>query len=85
MSEHIYLLSIALIPATVLVIFAMRYVSAVFQARARLAHDDAYRQIAQAAAAAETQTAQSLAAIQASLADVAARLGAVEKILKDVE
>jgi hypothetical protein len=63
----------------------MRYVSAVLQARARLANDDAYRQTAEKAAAAEAETASALTSIQASLAEVRARLTSVEKILKEVE
>ena len=46
MAVYLYLLTICLPLATVLLIFGMRYVSAVQQAKARLANDDAYRQIA---------------------------------------
>ena len=84
MSTPLYLISIGLPFATILIIFAMRYFSAIRQARARLANDDAYRQIAEKAASAEAATAAALSAIQAALADAGARLTAIEKVLKDV-
>ncbi|MES2069085.1 MAG: hypothetical protein V4488_01965 [Pseudomonadota bacterium] len=85
MSEHIYLLTICLPLATILLVFGMRYFAAVQQARARLANDEAYRQIAAKAAAAQAETAAVLASIDARLADLNVRLTAVEKILKEVE
>jgi uncharacterized protein YaiL (DUF2058 family) len=62
----------------------MRYVSAVLQAKARLANDDAYRQLAEKAAASQVETASALSQIQEALAEVRPRLAAIEKILKDV-
>ena len=85
MSEHIYLLTIYLPLATVLLIFGMRYFSAALQAKARLAHEESYRQIAEKAVAGQSETATALSAIQATLSDVGARLAAVETILKAVE
>lgn len=85
MSEHLYLLSICLPLGTILLVFGMRYYAAVQQAKARLANDDAYRQTAEKAAAAQADTASALSAIQTELADVRMRLIAVEKILKAVE
>jgi hypothetical protein len=84
MSEHLYLISIGLVFGTILVIFGMRYYSAIQQARARFEHGDAYRQVAEKGATAQAEAATSLSAIQASLADINARMTAVEKILKDV-
>ncbi|HTD06939.1 hypothetical protein [Undibacterium sp.] len=85
MSENLYLLTICLPLGTILLIFGMRYFSAVQQAKARLANDEAYRQIAAKAAAAQAETATALASIDATLADVKSRLTALEKILKEVE
>ena len=85
MSEHLYLLTICLPLGTIVVVFAMRYFSAVQQARARLANDEAYRQIAGRAVAAETANAAALSAIQTTLADVGTRLAEIEKVLKTVE
>lgn len=85
MSEHLYLLTICLILATILLVFGMRYLSAVQQAKARLANDDAYRQLAARAATSQSDTASALPSIQAAIADVRTRLTAIEKILKEVE
>ena len=84
MTDLFYLLTLCLPLATILIVFAMRYVSAVQQAKARLANDGAYQQIAAKAAGAQSETAAALASIQAVLADAATRLTAIEKILKEV-
>ncbi len=84
MTNILYVLTLCLPLGTVLLIFGMRYFSRIQQAKARLANDDAYRQIADRAASAEAATATALTAIQAALADAANRLTAIEKVLKDV-
>ena len=81
MSEHIYLITIMIVP----LIFAMRYASVVMAARARLANDEAYRQLAAQAAASQSATAAALASIDASLAELKARMSGVERVLKEVE
>jgi len=78
MAEHVYLLTLFLPLGTVLIIFGMKYYAAIQQAKARLASDEAYRQVAEQAAAAQAETA-------AALADLKVRLTAIEKILKEVE
>ena len=85
MSEHLYLVSISMPFVTILLVFGMRYISAVQQAKARLANEDAYRQIAAKAVSAESENVTALSSIQATLADVKTRLAAIEKILKEVE
>lgn len=85
MSEYVYFLTIGLPLATILLIFGMKYFSAAQQAKARLASDEAYRQIAAQAAAAQAETAKTLASIDATLADLKARLSGVEQLLKEVE
>jgi hypothetical protein len=85
MTAIFYLLTLVLPLATILIVFGMRYYSAVQQARARLANDDAYRQLAESASAAQSQIATSLAAIETNLTDVRTRMAAVETILKAVE
>ena len=84
MSEHVYLLTLCLPLGTVLLVFGMRYVSAVQQARVRLAHDDAYRRIAESAAAAQSDTATALSSIQTAMSEMKGRLAAVETILREV-
>lgn len=85
MAEYVYFLTIGLPLATILLIFGMKYFSAAQQAKARLANDEAYRQIAAQAIAAQQETAARLASIDATLADLKARLSGVEKLLKEVE
>jgi len=85
MTTTLYLLTLVLPLATILIVFGVRYNAVVQQARARLANDDAYRQLAESASAAQSQIATSLAAMEANLSDVRARMAAVETILKAVE
>jgi hypothetical protein len=85
MTAIFYLLTLVLPLATILIVFGMRYYAVVQQARARLANDDAYRQLAESASAAQSQIATSLAAMEANLSDVRTRMAAVETILKAVE
>jgi len=85
MTAIFYLLTLMLPLATILIVFGMRYYAAVQQARARLANDNAYRELAESASAAQSQIATSLAAMEADLSDVRARMAAVETILKAVE
>jgi len=84
MSEFVYFATLGLVLGTVVLVFGMRYVAAVTQARARAASENSYRQLAETAAAAQPATAAALSSIQSTLTDVGSRLAAVEKILKDV-
>jgi hypothetical protein len=85
MSATIYLLTICLPLATILLVFGMRSYAAVQQARIRLANDDAYRLLAEKSAAAQAESAAALASIAANLGDLQARVVAIEKVLKEVE
>ena len=85
MTAIFYLLTLVLPLATILIVFRMRYHATVQEATARLASDDAYRQLAESASAVQSQIATSLAAMEASLSDVRTRVAAVETILKAVE
>lgn len=85
MSAQIYLLTICLPLGTILLIFFMRYLAAVLQARARFAHDEAYRVLAEKAAASQAASASALASIDANLADLKTRMAGVEKVLKEVD
>jgi hypothetical protein len=69
----------------VIAVFGMRAYASVQQAKARLGAEEAYRQIAEKAVAAQAETAAALAGLKTAFADVPARLAAVEKILKQVE
>jgi hypothetical protein len=85
MTGIFYLLTLVLPLATVLIVFGMHYYAAVQKARALQAKDDAYRQLAESASAAQSKIATSLAALEASLSDVRTRMAVVETILKAVE
>jgi hypothetical protein len=77
MSPEIYLMTLFLPLATILLVFGMKYYAVVQQAKARTARDDADRRLAD-------ETLAQLAAINAALAKLDARMGAVEKVLKEV-
>ena len=85
MSKDVYLLTLCLPLLTVLLVVAIKHVSAVLQARARFAQDDAYRQLAAQAAQSQAETAAQLSALNATLASLDARTAGVERILKQVE
>lgn len=85
MTVTLYLLTLVLPLATILIVFAIRSHASVQQAKARAASDDAYRKLAEGAQRTGAQIAASLAAMEASLTDVRARMAAVEAILKAVE
>ena len=84
MTELLYLLTICLPLGMLLLIFGMKYLAAARQAQTRALAENAYRDLATKAAAAQSETAASLAAIQAELSAITTRLLAVEKILKEV-
>ncbi len=85
MTTTLYLLTLVLPLATILIVVGVRYYAVVLQARARLANDEAYRQLAESASAAQSRIATSLAALEAGVADVRTHMAAVETILKAVE
>lgn len=84
MSEKVFLITISLPLLTIVLVFAMRYLSAVQQAKARLANDQAYQQIATTAVTAQANSAAALSDMAASLTDIKTRLATVEQILKQV-
>jgi hypothetical protein len=84
MSENIYFAAFFFPAAAAVLIFFVKYVSAVMQAKVRLAQDEAYRDIAAKAVAAQADTAAALKAMNASLNDIQSRVTALEKILREV-
>jgi hypothetical protein len=81
MSTAQYLLFVAPIVVTIVAIFGMKYFSALFQARARIANDAQYRALAEKAVGMDAD----LAAIRAELAKLVSSVAQVEKILRQVE
>lgn len=84
MAPFYYVLTLCFLFGTPLIIFGMKYLSAAAQTRAKARADDAYRELAQKAAAAQSETAASLAVMKNELTSIGTRLAAVEKMLKDV-
>jgi hypothetical protein len=78
MSENMVFAAFFFPCAAAVVVFFMKYVSAILQARVRLAQDEAYRAVAAKAAEAQAETATALADIQTQLAAVMKILQAVE-------
>ena len=66
------------------VIFSMKYVASIVQARSRLAQDEAYRELAMKNASVQAETAATLASYGTTLSEIQTRLTSVEKILKEV-
>jgi hypothetical protein len=81
MSTAQYLLFVSPFVITILVVFGMKYFSALFQARARIANDAQYRALAEKTVGIESE----LSAIRAELSKLVSSLALVEKILRQVE
>jgi len=78
MSAPVYFLTLSLMLGTVLAIFAMRYFSSLTQARARIAQELSYREMAEQSTAAQAEAAS-------TLEDLKTRIARIEAILKEVE
>ena len=88
MSDHIesiFLAAFFFPAAAAVLIFFMKYVSDVLQARVRLGQDEAYRELASKAAADQAATVSALSALGATLERMQAQLAGVERVLKEVE
>jgi hypothetical protein len=85
MSDSTFFAAFFFPSAAAVIIFAMKYVASVRQARVRLAQDDAYRDIASKAASAQADMAAALTSFGTMLVEVQARLATLEKILRQVE
>jgi hypothetical protein len=83
--ESIFLAAFFFPSVAAVLVFFMKYVSAVLQARVRLGQDEAYRELAAKAAATQAETAAALSSFATVLTEIQSRLAVVEKILKDVE
>ena len=85
MSENIFYAAFFFPSAAAVIIFSMKYVAAILQARVRLAQDEAYREIATKATTAQTGTAAALSSLVTTVSEVQSRLTGLEKILREVE
>jgi hypothetical protein len=66
-------------------ILGMKYLSAIFQARAQASSDKQYRLLAEKSVTAQSESQATISAMQADLSRIASSLAAVEKILQQVE
>ncbi|QGZ41282.1 hypothetical protein IP92_00204 [Pseudoduganella flava] len=71
MSEHVFLFTIFMVLAAVLLVFGIRAFSAIAQAKYR--------------ARADGESARTLASIDASLVELRERIAAIERILRQVD
>jgi len=85
METTVYFITLAIIVATIVAVFGIRFRQASAVAAADAAHTDAYRKLASDAVTAQSGNAATLAAIQSELAEIKTRMAGVEKILKAVE
>jgi preprotein translocase subunit YajC len=85
MSPLIFVTTLLVLFGTITLVFAMRYVSQAYQARAQAAQSQDYRKLASDAVTAQSGNAATLLAIQSELAEIKTRMTSVEKILKAVE
>ncbi len=77
MNAAIYLTTLAVMFGTIILVFGMKYIAQMRQAQTRILAENAYRELAQSASAAQAEAA-------ASLADIKTRLAGIEKVLKEV-
>jgi len=80
-----FLILSVLAMATVLLVFGIKYLSAMRLARIGTDDRENYRALAQKSADAQAACAASLAVLEADLAQAKTRLAAIEKVLRDVE
>jgi hypothetical protein len=80
-----YLIFVAPLFVTVLVVFGMKYFSAIFQARARMANDALYQALAEKAVTAQAENLVALTAIRADLTRFGTSLATVERVLQQVD
>lgn len=84
MSPELYVLTIALLPLTAIIVFAMKYAASYAAARARLAEQDEVRAMLTAQADHLARIATTLRAMEANLSRQAAVVLDTHAILKQV-
>lgn len=84
MSDNIFFAAFFFPAVAAVIIFSIKYGSAVLQAKVRLAQDQAYREIAAKAADAQADTVAALTSLRDTLAAMEARFTTLEKILTEV-
>jgi len=77
--------AVVLTLGTVIIVTIIVQLTAAWKARTSLAHEEDYRKLAEKATAALADSAESRKQIEAELAGIKSRLGAIEKLLREVE
>jgi hypothetical protein len=85
MSEHLFLVTIAVIALTCLLIFGMKAFSALSIAKAHSSREEDYRNLSLRTVTANTEISAQLASLLDKLREVKERVAKIEKILKDVD
>jgi len=85
MSEPVFFTTIGVAVITILSVCGMKYYVSLRQAQSRILGENAYRDLAEKSATAQTENANWLARMETQLSELNARMAAVEKILKAVE
>ena len=85
MSEKLYVFTLLLFAATGILIIGVRAFASIQSARTREAREEAYRDLAAKATAAQAGATATLASLQSELSSVSARLVTIEKMLRSVE
>lgn len=80
-----YLIFVSPLFVTILIVFGMKYFSAMIQARARMANDALYRELAEKAVTVQTEHQAALSAIRADLSRFGTTLANIERILQQVD
>lgn len=85
MSENVFFAAFFFPSAAAVLVYFMKYLAAIKQARVRAEQDETYRELATRMAASQAEMASAVTALANSLADVQARVAGLERILKEVE
>ncbi len=85
MSEGAFFAAVFFPSTAAAVIFSMKYIALIVQARSHKERDDLYREMAIKATTAQSEMAAAVLSLSAEVAEIKNRLSVIEKILKDVE
>lgn len=85
MSENVFFAAFFFPSAAAVLVYFMKYLAAIKQARVRADQDETYRELATKMAASQAEMASAVTALAHSLADVHARVAGLERVLKEVE
>ncbi len=85
MSDHLYLLTLALFFGTLLLIFALKYLASIMSNRAQLIDRERYVKLAEETRAVQEQLTRELASLRTDLAGITERTADIQQVLRQVE